>query len=153
MCMRSPTCTFLFTTCMPSLTCTFPFTTCMPSLTCTFPFTSCVPSLTWAFDCFRYAWVFQNRFVFRIRLFDCFNFNVKLRFVASNYCVVGLIVTSCAYPSTFWEPYSATQPSCDVLPQVGSLAAALSMVVNLSFRAPPIEAVAAANFPFGNEAE
>jgi hypothetical protein len=89
--------------CMPSPTCTFSFTTCLPSLTCTFPFTTFMPSLTCAFDCFRYAWVFQNRFVFHIRLFDCFNFNVEIQFVASNYCVVGLIVTSCAYPSTFWR--------------------------------------------------
>ncbi len=44
-------------------------------------------------------------------------------------------------------------PAPGVQAQVGSLAAALSMVVDLSFRAPPIEAVAAANFPFGNEAE
>jgi hypothetical protein len=55
-----------------------------------------MPSLTCAFDCFRYAWVFQNRFVFHIRIFDCFNFNVEIQFVASNYREIGLIVTSCA---------------------------------------------------------
>jgi hypothetical protein len=90
--------------CMPSLTCTFSFTTLMPSLTYTFPFTTCMPSLTCAlFDCFSYAWAFQNRFVFYIRLFDCSNFNVEIQFVASNYCAIGLMVTSYAYPSTFWQ--------------------------------------------------
>ena len=74
--------------------------------------------------------------------------------MTSNYCVVGLIVTLAApIRQPFGKPYSATQPSCDVLPQFGSLAAALGMVVDPSFRAPPIEAVAAANFPFANEAE
>jgi hypothetical protein len=53
----------------------------------------------------------------------------------------------------FGKLYSATQPSCDVLPRVGSLAAPLGMVIDPSFRAPPIKAVAAANFPFAKEAE
>ncbi len=89
------------------------------------------------------------------RLFDCFNFNVEIQFVASNYCVIGLIVTSCAYPihQPFGKPYSATQPSCDVFPQVGLFAAALGVVVDPSLRAPPMEAVVAANFPFAKEAE
>jgi hypothetical protein len=86
--------------------------------------------------------LFQSQFVSAIRAFDCVHFNLEIQFVDSNYCVIGLIVTSCA---SFGEPYLASQPSCDVLPQVGLLAAALGIVVDPSFWAPPIEAVAAAN--------
>jgi hypothetical protein len=91
--------------------------------------------------------------LFHILLFYFSNFNVEMQFVASNNLILVSLQLAVPIHQPFAKTYSATQPSCDVLPQARLLTAALGMVIDPSFRALPIKAVAEAKFPFAKEAK